>query len=105
MSDIDWSSCPDVERVPGRVSGQWVVVGTRILADGVIENADVGLSPEEIGDDIFDGLVRPTGPPNHPVCQDARRAPDSARLNHLCACPILLDQNAPLGLRRALTEY
>ncbi len=56
MSDIDWSSCPDVERVPGRVSGQWVVVGTRILADGVIENADVGLSPEEIGDDIFDGL-------------------------------------------------
>ena len=45
MSDIDWSACPDVERVPGRVSGQWVVVGTRILADGVIENADAGLSP------------------------------------------------------------
>jgi uncharacterized protein (DUF433 family) len=62
MSDIDWSACPDVERVPGRVSGQWVVVGTRILADGVIENADAGLSPEEIGDD-------------HPVCQDARLAP------------------------------
>ena len=56
MSDIDWLACPDVERVPGRVSGQWVVVGTRILADGVIENADAGLSPEEIGDEIFDGL-------------------------------------------------
>jgi uncharacterized protein (DUF433 family) len=56
MSDIDWSACPDVERVPGRVSGQWVVAGTRILADGVIENADAGLSPEEIGDETFDGL-------------------------------------------------
>jgi uncharacterized protein (DUF433 family) len=56
MSDINWSACPDVERVPGRVSGQWVVIGTRILADGVIENADAGLSPEEIGDEIFDGL-------------------------------------------------
>ena len=56
MSDIDWSNCPDVERVPGRVSGQWVVFGTRILADVAIENADAGLSAEEIGDEIFDGL-------------------------------------------------
>jgi uncharacterized protein (DUF433 family) len=56
MSDIDWSACPDVERIPGRVSGQWVVVGTRILADGVIDNADAGLSPDEIGGEIFDGL-------------------------------------------------
>jgi uncharacterized protein (DUF433 family) len=51
MSDIDWSGCPDVERVPSRVSGQWVVKGTRILA-----NADAGVTPEEIGDEIFDGL-------------------------------------------------
>ena len=29
---IDWSECPDVERIPGKVSGQWIVVGTRILA-------------------------------------------------------------------------
>jgi uncharacterized protein (DUF433 family) len=56
MGVIDWSACPDVERVPCRVSGQWVVVGTRILADGVVENAGAGLSPEEIGVEIFDGL-------------------------------------------------
>ena len=31
MNDIDWSDCPDMEQVPGRVSGQWTVVGTRIL--------------------------------------------------------------------------
>jgi uncharacterized protein (DUF433 family) len=53
---IDWSNCPDVERVPGRVSGQWVVKDSRILAQGVVDNADAGLSPEEIGEEIYDGL-------------------------------------------------
>jgi uncharacterized protein (DUF433 family) len=53
---IVWSGCPDVEQVRGRVSGQWVVKDTRILADGVIDNADAGMTPEEIGDDVFDGL-------------------------------------------------
>jgi uncharacterized protein (DUF433 family) len=56
MEDIGWTDCPDVERVPGRVSGQWVVKDTRILTQGVVENADAGVTPEEIGDEIFDGL-------------------------------------------------
>src|ERR1700683_4725552 len=48
MSDtgIDWSDCPDVERVPGRVSGQWVVKDTRISAQGVIDNAEDFTSDE-----------------------------------------------------------
>jgi uncharacterized protein (DUF433 family) len=50
---IDWTQCPDVERVPGRVSGQWTVVGTRILAACVTDNADS--TAEEI-DDMFPGL-------------------------------------------------
>lgn len=37
-TNIDWSECPDVERIPGKVSGQWIVKDTRILADGIIEN-------------------------------------------------------------------
>ncbi len=56
MTDIDWTACPDVERVPGRVSGRWVVKDSRILADGIIENSDAGATPEEIGEEIFDGL-------------------------------------------------
>ncbi len=51
---IDWSECPDVERRPGRVSGQWAVVGTRILAQCVTDNMD-DASPEEI-DAMFPGL-------------------------------------------------
>jgi uncharacterized protein (DUF433 family) len=52
---IDWSQCPDVERVPGRVSGQWVVKDTRILAQGVIDHAE-DFTPEEIANEIYEGL-------------------------------------------------
>jgi len=52
---MDWSNCPDVERIPGKVSGQWIVRGTRILADGVIDNAD-DCTPEEIANELFPGL-------------------------------------------------
>lgn len=57
---LDWSHCPEVERVPGRVSGQWVVRNTRILADALIENADDGYTAEELIE-LFQGLeIEPT---------------------------------------------
>lgn len=52
---VDWSHCKDVERIAGRVSGQWVVRGTRVLADSLIENADDGYTAEMLADP-FDGL-------------------------------------------------
>jgi uncharacterized protein (DUF433 family) len=57
MSDtgIDWSDCPDVERVPGRVSGQWVVKDTRISAQGVIDNAE-DFTSDEIATENYEGL-------------------------------------------------
>jgi uncharacterized protein (DUF433 family) len=67
--EIDWSGCDDVEQVPGRVSGQPVVVGTRILAQGVIDNAEDGYTPEQIANEIYEGL---------PV-ERARRIIDYAR--------------------------
>lgn len=53
-SEIDWTDCRDMERVPGRCGGDWTVVGTRILATCVTENMD-DASAEEI-DDMFPGL-------------------------------------------------
>ncbi len=53
---MDWSGCLAVERVAGKVSGQWIVKGTRILADGVLENADVGYTAEELAGEIYEGL-------------------------------------------------
>jgi uncharacterized protein (DUF433 family) len=53
---VDWSNCPDVERIQGKLSGQWVVKDTRILVQGVIDNADDGLTPEQIATEIYEGL-------------------------------------------------
>ena len=34
---IDWSKCEDVESVPGRVSGAWVIKGMHVQADAIVE--------------------------------------------------------------------
>jgi uncharacterized protein (DUF433 family) len=52
---FDWSQCPAVESVPGKVSGAWVFRGTRIPAAAVFENFEDGLTIEEIVQ-MFDGL-------------------------------------------------
>jgi uncharacterized protein (DUF433 family) len=51
---IDWSLCADVESVPGRVSGAWVIKGTRVPAQAVVNNAKAGCSAEEIATEIFE---------------------------------------------------
>jgi uncharacterized protein (DUF433 family) len=55
--EIDWSKCPAVERVPGRVSGAWVFWGTRIPVTAVFENLEDGLTIDEIVE-LYDGLAR-----------------------------------------------
>ena len=51
---VDWSKCEDVESVPGRVSGAWVIKGTRVQAQAVVDNAKAGCSAEEIATEIFE---------------------------------------------------
>ena len=53
---IDWSKCEDVERVPGKVSGTWVVRGTRIPVQAVLDNAADGFTPEQIAAEIYPTL-------------------------------------------------
>jgi len=53
---MDWSKSPDVERIPGKMSGDWVIKGTRVPAEAVIQNARDGFSPEEIAEEIFEGV-------------------------------------------------
>jgi uncharacterized protein (DUF433 family) len=45
---MDWSGCPIVEVVPGKVSGVPIIRGSRVPADQVVENYDAGESPEDI---------------------------------------------------------
>ena len=44
---LDWSQCPAVESIPGKVSGAWVFRGTRLPVATVIENLQ-DLSIEEV---------------------------------------------------------
>ena len=47
MATLDWSLCPAVESIPGKVSGAWVFRGTRLPVATVIENLE-DLSVEEV---------------------------------------------------------
>ena len=47
MAVLDWSRCPAVESIPGKVSGAWVFRGTRLPVATVIENLE-DLSVEEV---------------------------------------------------------
>jgi len=54
---LDWSKCPAVESVPGRLSGAWVFRGTRIPVSAVFENLEDGLTVDELAA-LYDGLTR-----------------------------------------------
>ena len=48
MPDLDWSKCPVVESVPGRISGAWVLKGTRMPVSAILENIEAGASIDDI---------------------------------------------------------
>ena len=54
---LDWSRCPAVESVPGKVSGAWVFRGTRIPVAAVFENLEDGLTIDQVAA-LYDGLTR-----------------------------------------------
>jgi uncharacterized protein (DUF433 family) len=45
---IDWSQCDAVESVPGKVSGAWVLRGTRMPVSAIFENLEAGANIDEI---------------------------------------------------------
>ena len=47
MATLDWSQCPAVESIPGRVSGAWVFKDTRMPVATVFENLE-DMSVEEV---------------------------------------------------------
>jgi uncharacterized protein (DUF433 family) len=48
MATLDWSQCPAVESVPGRLSGAWVFKDTRMPVSTVFENLEAGATIDEI---------------------------------------------------------
>ena len=48
MPTLDWSQCPAVESIPGKVSGAWLLRGTRTPVKVLFENLEAGMSIEEV---------------------------------------------------------
>ncbi len=48
MASLDWSQCPVVESIPGKVSGAWVFKGTRTPVAIVFENLEDGMTIDEV---------------------------------------------------------
>ncbi len=57
MATLDWSQCPAVESVPGKMSGAWVLNGTRMPVSAIFENLEAGASIDDIME-WFEGLDR-----------------------------------------------
>ena len=48
MALLDWSQCPAVESIPGKVSGAWVFRNTRMPVSIVLDNLEAGATIDEI---------------------------------------------------------
>ena len=57
MAVLDWSQCQAVEKVAGKVSGAWVLQGTRMPAATIFENLQAGASIDDVLA-WYDGLDR-----------------------------------------------
>lgn len=53
LPQLDWSQCPAVESIPGKVSGAWVLKGTRMPVQTIFDNLEAGLSVKDITE-VFD---------------------------------------------------
>jgi uncharacterized protein (DUF433 family) len=54
---LDWSQCNAVESVPGKMSGAWVLRGTRMPVSVIFENLEAGANIDDIME-WFEGLDR-----------------------------------------------
>jgi uncharacterized protein (DUF433 family) len=48
LGALDWSKCPTVESVPGRLGGAWVFRDTRLPVSTIFENLEDGATVDEI---------------------------------------------------------
>ncbi|MBI3209171.1 MAG: DUF433 domain-containing protein [Candidatus Solibacter usitatus] len=85
MTTLDWSQCPAVESIPGKVSGAWVFRDTRLPVATVFENLEAGLTVEEVMEEFSvtreqinavlrfaaKSLAAPSPPPVHATTADA----------------------------------
>ena len=77
MAQLDWSQCPAVESIPGKVSGAWVLRGTRMPVQIIFESLEAGLSVKEITE-VFDVTEEEVKAVLHYAAQSLEKAPTYA---------------------------
>jgi uncharacterized protein (DUF433 family) len=78
MANLDWSQCPAVESVSGKVSGAWVFRGTRMPVQTVFENLEAGMSVDEITE-VFDVTPEEVKAVLHFASESLAKAPSFSR--------------------------
>jgi len=68
MAALDWSQCPAVESIPGKVSGAWVLKGTRMPVSVIFENLKAGANIDEIME-WFERSGPRTSQSRHRICR------------------------------------
>jgi uncharacterized protein (DUF433 family) len=74
LAQLDWSQCTAVESIPGKVSGAWVLKGTRMPVQTIFENLEAGLSVREITE-VFDVTEEEVKSVLHFATQSLDKAP------------------------------
>ena len=74
MPSLDWSKCSAVESIPGKVSGAWVLKGTRMPVSVIFENLEAGMSIREITE-VFDVTEEEVKAVVHFAAQSLEREP------------------------------
>jgi uncharacterized protein (DUF433 family) len=74
MAQLDWSQCPSVESIPGKMSGAWVLKGTRMPVQTIFQNLEAGLSLKEITE-VFDVTEQEVKAVLHFATQSLDKAP------------------------------
>jgi uncharacterized protein (DUF433 family) len=74
MPQLDWAQCPAVESIPGKVSGAWLLKGTRMPVQTIFENLEAGLSVKEITE-VFDVTEQEVKAVLHFATQSLEKAP------------------------------
>lgn len=54
---LDWSQCPVVERIPGKVGGEWLFKATRVPVRALFENLEHGARIDDFLE-WFPGVTR-----------------------------------------------
>lgn len=53
----DWKSCAEIEKSPGRVSGNWLFKGTRVPVSALFQNLEDGATVDQFLE-WFPGVTR-----------------------------------------------